>query len=221
MRKLLCGICLFVSSLQVKGEDVSVILKRMDAAAPAFHSMSADIQMVTVTAIINDKVTENGTLKMQRGKNGSVRAVYDFPGQKVIGLFGKTVRIYYPKNDYYQDYDLGKNSDLLNEFLLLGFGSSGEELAKSYTITPEGTEKVSGSTTTKLLLIPKDPHVKEHVSKIEIWIPEGQTDPIQQEFYEPNDNYRIVTYSNIQLNPAIKGDLVIKMQPSTKKRSSQ
>lgn len=220
MRKFLCAGLLFVSSLCLKGEDVQVILKRMDAAAPTLHTLSADMQMVTVTAIINDKITENGTLKMQKLKDGSVRAVYEFPGQRIIGLFGKTVRMYYPKNDYYQDYDVGKDSSLLNQFLLLGFGSSGEELAKSYTITPEGTEKISGAITTKLLLTPKDSKLKEHIAKVEIWVPEGEANPVQQEFYEPNDNYRLVTYSNIHLNPPIKGKLDIKMQPGTQKRGS-
>lgn len=220
MRKLFCGFLLFASALIVRAEDVNVILKRMDSAAPDLHTMSADLHMITVTAIINDKSIEDGTLKMQKGKAKSVRAIFDFPGQRVIGFFGKTIRMYYPKNDYYQDYDFGKDTNLVNQFLLLGFGSSGQELASSYTISPEGTEKVSGITATKLLLIPKDPKVKDHLTKIEIWIPEGESNPVQQEFYEPNDNYRIVTYSNIHLNPSIKGNLEINMQPGTKKRGS-
>lgn len=227
MRKLLVGLSLFASVLTARAEDVSMILARMNAAAPTLHTMSADIEMLTLTAVIDDKITDVGTLRMKKGKNDSIRAVIDFSGQKdqsqsrEIGFYGKIVRIYFPVAKYYQDYDLGKNSDVLNQFLLLGFGTSGDELAKSYTISPEDTEKVAGVDTTKLLLIPKDSKVKEHLSKIEIWIPIGGSNPVQQQFYEgASGNYRKVTYTNIVLNPSIKGDLEIQMLAGTKQRKS-
>ena len=224
MRKLLAGVCLLASALLCRAEELSAILQRMNAAAPAFHAMSADIEMVTLTAVIDDKITENGTLQMKKGKGTAVRALIDFSGQKdaarEIRFAGKNVRIYYPNAHYYQDYDLGKNSDILNQFLLLGFGTSGDELSSSYTISADGTEKIAGLTTTKLLLIPKDPKVLEHLSKIEIWIPEGQSNPVQQQFFEPSGNYRKVTYSRISVNPSIKGDLEIQMQSGTQKRNS-
>ena len=166
---------------------METILARMDAAAPGFHGMSADIEMLTWTKVIDDKIVENGTLRMQRGKNNSVRAVIDFSGQKdsarEIGFLGKVIRIYYPNLNVYQDYDMGKNSDVLNQFLLLGFGSSGHELAQNYDVKADGVEKVAGVTTTKLLLVPKDPKAREHLSKIAMWIPEGESNPIQQQFF--------------------------------------
>jgi outer membrane lipoprotein-sorting protein len=119
-----------------------------------------------------------------------------------------------------QDYDVGKNSDVLNQFLLLGFGSSGKELAQSYEISAAGTENVAGVETTKLLLLPKSPGVKERLSKIEMWIPANAAYPIQQQFYEPSGNYRQVTYSNVKLNPSIKGNLELKLPSGVKRRSS-
>jgi len=217
------GVCLFALALSLRAEDVSVILKRMNDAAPSFHGMSANMHLVTYTAVIQDKLEEDGTLKMQKAKNGTIRAVMDFSGQKdsarEIGLFGKTVRMYFPNAKYYQDYEFGKNGDLINQFLLLGFGASGDDLSKSYTITSEGMEKIAGLTTTKLLLIPKDPQVKEKLARVELWIPEGQADPIQQQFFEePSGNYRKVMYGDIHLNPAIKGTLDIKVPSGTEKR---
>ena len=67
----------------------------------------------------------------------------------------------------YQDVDLGNKADLTNQFLLLGFGSSGKDLSAAYTIQSEGEETVGGKTTTKLQLIPKDAKVKEKLSKVE------------------------------------------------------
>lgn len=215
-----------LSAILANAEDLSAVLARMNADAPKLHAMEANLQMVTYTAVIDDKVTDMGTIKLKKSKNNSIRAVIDFSAQKdaaqsrEIGFFGKTVRIYYPNGPYYQDYDLGKNGDVLNQYLLLGFGTSGDDLAGSYTITPEGVENVLGVDATKLLLVPKDKTMLDHLSKVEIWIPVGGSNPVQQQFYEANGNYRKVMYTNIHLNPSFKGELEIKMAPGTPKRSS-
>ena len=175
------------------------------------------------TAIINDTNVESGTFKMQRLKGQEVRAILDFSGQsdsRQIGFRGSTIRIYYPKLSSYQDYDLGKNTDVLNQFLLLGFGSSGRDLASNYTISAAGQEKIDDRDTTKLALVPKNGEVAKRLSKIEMWIPNDAAYPVQQQFYEPSGNYRIVSYSNINLKPPIKGKLELKLPPGVKKQSS-
>ena len=215
-------LCMLAGALALPAESVDSILSRMDQAAPIFHGVSADIQMVTYTAIIGDTTQETGTFKMQR-KGIVFRAIIDFSGQndaREIAFLGNIIRMYYPKLKMYQDYDVGKNGDVLNQFLLLGFGSSGKELAQSYEISAAGTEKVSGTDTTKLLLLPKSAGVKEHLSKIEMWIPGNAAYPIQQQFYEPtNGNYRRVTYTNVKLNPSFKGNLELKLPSGVKRRN--
>jgi outer membrane lipoprotein-sorting protein len=223
MRILLVALCLLFARGQVQAQSVEAVLGRMDQAAPNFRAMTADVQMKTYTAILSDTTTENGTLKMQRLKSGEVRAIIDFSGQtdaRVIAFLGNIVRIYYPNLKAYQDYEVGKNSDVLNQFLLLGFGSSGKQLAQSYQITMEGSEKAAGEDTTKLLLVPKDAKVKEHLAKIEMWVPENAAYPVQQQFYEPSGNYRIVTYTNIKMNPSIHGVLELKLPKGVKKQGS-
>lgn len=223
-RKTVITVVFFLVGALLKAEDLSTILDRMNADAPSMHGMAADLQMVTYTAVIDDKTIDTGTIKIKKAKDKSIRAVVDFSGQKdpsqsrEIGFFGKIVRIYYPNGHYYQDYDLGKNGDVLSQYLLLGFGTSGDDLARSYTITPEDTEQISGVDTTKLLLVPKDPKALEHLAKAEIWIPKGGANPIQQQFYEANGNYRKVMYTDIHINPFLKGELEIKMAPNTKER---
>jgi outer membrane lipoprotein-sorting protein len=198
----------------------------MDQAAPGFQAMSANIRLTTYVAVITDTTVEDGTLVMQRLKNGSVRAVLDFSHQKdasanrIIGFLGNIVRMLYPNAKTYQDYDVGKKSDVLQQFLLLGFGSSGKELAQSYDVTAEGTENVGGQDTTKLLLVPKTPTVKDRLLKIEMWIPANAAYPIQQRFYEPANNYRIASYSGINFKPAIKGKQLDLKIPSDYRKSS-
>lgn len=222
MKRLLLPLCLLAACAALHAQNVKDILARMDQAAPNFHAISANVRMLTYTAILSDTTIENGTLKMQRLKPGDVRAVIDFSGQtdaREIAFFGKIVRIYYPKLHEYQDYDLGKNSNMLNQFLLLGFGSSGRELAQSYNITLEGSEKVAGQDTAKLLLIPKDPKVLERLKQVEVWIPNNAAYPVQQQFDEPSGNYRRATYTDIQLNPPMAGVLELHLPPGTKKQS--
>jgi outer membrane lipoprotein-sorting protein len=223
MKTLSLGLCLLALAAVSKAQSVDAVLARMDKAAPSFRAMTADVQMKTFTAILSDTITENGALKMQRLKTGEVRAIIDFSAQtdaRVIAFLGNIVRIYYPKLPAYQDYEVGKNSDVLNQFLLLGFGSSGRQLAQSYQISMEGSEKVAGQDTTKLLLVPKDQKVKDHLAKIEMWIPNDAAYPVQQQFYEPSGNYRIVTYTNLKMNPPIHGVLELKLPKGVKKQGS-
>lgn len=221
MKNWLLGLCLLAGAGTLDAQSTNAILARMDAAAPQFHGVSANLQMLTYTAVLDDKTVEGGTLQMQRLKANDVRAVIDFTGQdaRKLGFFGKKVSVYSPKLSQVDEYDFGKNSNLLNQFLLLGFGSSGKELAESYNITLEGTEKVAGADAAKLLLIPKDPKVLERITKIEVWIPNDEAYPVQQQFYEPSGNYRKVTYSNIKINPVVPGTLELKLPPGTKKVS--
>lgn len=208
--------------MTLQGQSVEAVLSRMDQAAPSFHSVSSGITMTTHTAIIDDTTVESGTFKMQRLKGDETRAVLDFSGQRdarQIGFFGRIVKIYYPKLNSYQDIDVGKNSDVLNQFLLLGFGSSGKALSANYKITSEGPDKLNGRETTKLLLVPDNQEVAKKLSKIEIWVPNDAAYPIQQQFYEPSGNYRIVTYSDVSLKP-IRGKLELKLPPGVKKQSS-
>ncbi len=222
MKKLPVGLCLLASVSLFGADLVSPILARMDEAAPTFRGVSANLEMLTYTAILDDKTVENGTLQMQRLSANDVRAIIDFTGQsdaRKMGFFGRKVTIYYPKLSQANKYDVGKNSNVLNQFLLLGFGSSGKELAQSYDIRFETTEKVAGQDTAKLLLVPKDAKVLERLSKIEVWIPNDAAYPVQQQFYEPSGNYRKATYTNIKLNPSFSGPLELKLPPGTKEQS--
>jgi outer membrane lipoprotein-sorting protein len=166
---------------------------------------------------------QNGILTMQRLKAKGTRAILDFSAEKdsrVIYLFNNTVRFYYPKLKLYQDIDVGKSSDVLNQFLLLGFGSSGKELMDSYQITSAGSETIAGHETTKLSLEPKSAKAKETLIKVEVWIPQGAAYPVQQQFFKPSGNYVKVLYSNSKFNPTIKGTLEFKLPSGTKKQGS-
>ena len=221
MKLLLSVLALCLSAASLRADSLEAILKRMDQAAPSFHALSATIAMDTYQAILDSHTPETGTLRMQRLKKNDVRAILDFKGTdaRTIAVIGNVVEIYTPKLKLVQKTNVGSKSEMLNQFLLLGFGSSGSELAQSYIITAEGEEKVAGTVTTKLQLIPKDPEVKKQLSKVEIWIPEAASYPIEQKFYrpaQPSDNCRLVTYSDVAVNPPMTGKLDLKLPAGVK-----
>jgi outer membrane lipoprotein-sorting protein len=218
MKNIRAGLCLAVFAAVLHADpSVDAILARMDQAAPNFHGMSANVDMVEYQKILDDSTTDKGTLQMQR-KGKEVRAIVTFP-DRVIGFFGSIVRVYLPNANTVQNYDIGKNTDVLNQFLLLGFGSSGKELAQNYNIAYGGSEKVAGTDASKLTLIPKNPKVKERLSKVDVWIPDNAANPVQQQFYEqPSGNWRRVTYSNTIVNPPTTGTLEMKLPPGVKKQ---
>lgn len=212
----------FVSAPRATAADtVQAVLDRMNQAAPSFHAMTANVSMVTYTSVIDDKTTENGTLQMQKLGPNDLRAVITFTGAeqaRTLALMGRIVEIYYPRLNTYQKYDLGSQSQMANQLLLLGFGSSGTELAQSYDIRVAGQEKVGTQDTTKLQLTPKDENVRKHLAKVFLWIPVDAGYPVQQQFFDPppSGNWRKVTYSDINLHPDIHGKLELKMPKNAK-----
>lgn len=201
--------CTLVLALQA--QSLNDVLSRMDKAAPLFHALSANVEMVEYNALLSSTTRQTGNLQMQRLKAGNVRAILTFDGgegdARTIGFLGKKLEVYYPKLNAYQVFEIGKDSGVVNQYLLLGFGSSGTELAQSYNIKFQGPEKVAGRDTSKLELTPKDSAVQQKLQKVLMWVPNDGANPVQQQFYEPSGNYRKLTYTGITVNPQIKGTL--------------
>jgi outer membrane lipoprotein-sorting protein len=222
MKVLSLAVGLVVCLTLLRADSLPSILARMDKVAPDFHGLTANIVMDTYQKILDSHTPESGTLRMQRTPKGEVRAIIEFKGAdsaRTIAFQGKIIRIYYPNLNTYQDVSLGADAAVVNQYLLLGFGSSGKELAQNYDITDEGSDTVAGQAAIKLLLVPKDSKVAQRLPKVEIWIPGDGANPIQQKFYDPSGNYRLVTYSDVQLNPPIPGALEFKLPKGAKKQS--
>lgn len=221
MKTPLLVLCALVGTASlVSAENTDVVLARMSEVALTFKGMSSDVRMLTYTKVIDDSEEETGTLQMQRIAGKPTRALLKLAGKDdahVVFLFDNMVRLYTPKLKLIKDYNVGKSSDLVDQFLLLGFGSSGKELTESYEINNAGTDKIAGQETTHFVLLPKSDKVKEKIAKVEMWIPVGKAYPVQQRFFEPNGNNRTTTYTNLTINPALKGNLDFKPPPGTKK----
>jgi outer membrane lipoprotein-sorting protein len=214
---LLCGFTLPIAAAVPSTESV---LSRMDDASASFKGMSAGIKRVTHTAVINDSSEETGTVTMLRLDPRDVRMLIEFtaPDQKSIAFQQRKAQIYYPKLQQVEIYDLGKYSKLVDQFLLLGFGTSGRDLAKSYDMKVLGEETVAGKQTVKLELVPKSSEARQQLNKVELWLDEEGAYPVQQKFYQPGGDYIFITYTGVKLNLALSPAAVTLQLPKNVKK---
>jgi outer membrane lipoprotein-sorting protein len=106
--------------------------------------------------------------------------------------------------------------------MLIGFGTSGKELAQAYNMKVLGTDEVAGLKTTQLELVPKSPEVLKNVKKLELWFPESADYPVQQKFYLAAGDYKLATYTNVRKNPPLSdSDLKLKTPKDTKREFPQ
>lgn len=119
------------------------------------------------------------------------------PDKKFLAVQGRKAELYYPNMNTVQEMDLGKNHTLLDQFFLIGFGTSRAELEAAYNIRFLGAETVAGQKTSHLELLPKSSEVERHLKKLELWISDATGYPVQQKFFLSGDDSWLVTYSKI------------------------
>jgi outer membrane lipoprotein-sorting protein len=185
----------------------------MDRSATAFRSMSSEMKRISHTAVINEQTVDSGSILLKRSKPREMRMLVKLvePDPKMVALGGKKLEVYYPKIQTVQEYDLGKHRAMLDQFFLVGFGTTGKELAASYTIKLLGFETIAGQKTAHLELIPKSKDVLQHLKKLELWVSDGSAHPVQQKFFLPANDYMLVTYTGMKLNPDVP-DSALKLQ---------
>jgi len=206
-------------SLPAATESLENVLERMDRAAASFSALSTDVKSVQHTAVIDDDDVEIGRMLLKRSKH-DMRMLVELtqPAPKSIAVQGHKVEIYYPKRNVVEEYDIGQRRELLDQFLLIGFGTSGKELSAAYNIRVLGADTIAGQATTHLELVPKSPEVLKNLKKLELWIHASEGYPIQQKFYLAAGDYKQVTYTNIKVNPPLTdGDLKLKVPKDAKR----
>jgi outer membrane lipoprotein-sorting protein len=196
------GIALSAPAWPKPAEDLGAVLDRIDRAGAAFRGMSAKLRRVSHTAAINEDNVDAGTVLLKRVHRRDVRMLIDLtdPDPKTVAFQGHTVEIYYPKMKTVDVYDVSKFKELLEQFFMLGFGTSRAELQASYNLRLVGPDTVAGQKTQLLELIPKSKEVLQHLLKLEMWVAENGY-PIQQKFYEKGKDYELAAYSDVKINP--------------------
>ena len=210
---------LMLSAALAPAEPLTDVLARMDRAAGEFHSLSAQMKRVQFTAVLSESSEMEGVLRLKRAQGGTVGVIeFQQPEQRTVFINGKSVQIYYPKAKTVEIYDASKYASNMDQILLLGFGTSSGELQKSYDFKDGGAQKINGADTTRIELTPQSAELKKLITKIELWIPEGQSNPVRAKFSEPSKNYELVDYSDIKVNPVLPESAFELKLPSTVKK---
>jgi outer membrane lipoprotein-sorting protein len=195
--------------LALATDNLQQIMSRMDKAATDFKAMTAQVTYLTHIDVLGDNTTETGAVTMRKVQPEEVQGKVDFisPDRKTITIEKRRVQEYLPKINTLQIFDLDKHGAQLDKFFMIGFGTSGAELASNYVVSIAGSETINGQAAIRLQLVPKDGEAKSYVQKLELWIPEqGDPYPLREKIFEPSGDYRLVTYSDLKINPPLKAD---------------
>jgi outer membrane lipoprotein-sorting protein len=175
------------------------VLKQLDTRAVDFQSLTADLERTKVTVVVNDKSTESGRIWVRR--DAKMRIEVTQPDPRTILRDGDNFYIYNPKIHRVEEYNLGNKKSVVDQFLLLGFGTSGSSLKESYSIALQAEETLDGAKVLRLELLPKTDEVRKQLSKIQLWLDETTWFPVQQQFFETGSgDYFIIHYRNISRN---------------------
>ena len=197
------------------------IIAQMDRAAGTFRQMTADVVRTTYTKVLSEKNVETGTVRMRRLSGGEVQGLEELtsPDHKFYAFEKRTLRIYTPAIKTVQVFDLGQYGDQLDQFLSIGFGTSGKELAKDYDVTVVDANTVPN--TTLVRLFPHDSEVKKHLTKIDLWLTADDY-PIQEKLWEPSGDWILINYSNVRINPNLAPEaFTLKLPPGPKEEHPQ
>lgn len=211
------GAFALVSAAQAAEESdpLGKVLHTMDETAPGFRSAQADFVWTTYNSVIND-VAEKDTGKIyfrRTGKGTEMAAEVAPPARKQIIFADGKIQVYMPETQQVDVYDAGSHRDEFETFLVLGFGSSGTEMQKSFDIKYIGPERVGNVEAVKLELVPHSTKVREQFPRIDLWIDSHSGLSLRQQLWETGGDYRLADYSNIQVNRKI-ADNVFKLKTS-------
>lgn len=190
----------------IRADSLDAVLLRMDQAAQQFRSLSANLRKTEYTDALSDTSVEEGTLKMAKYGKDKVVLLAEFTGRDahIVHLSGSQLEVYHPKAKSVEVYDTRKFTKSVDQYLFVGFGQTKAELQKTYTITLGGPETLAGVKTTRIDLSPKSAEAKKLFNKIELWIPDGQSNPIQEKILsgKENQDYKLFQFSNSKIRTA-------------------
>jgi outer membrane lipoprotein-sorting protein len=204
---------------------LTAVLKKMDTAAAGFRTTQAEFEWDYYQKVIDEiDNIQTGAIYYRRTGN-QIEMMADVkkegsdlkslkPAPKYVLFSQGKVRMYQPKPDQVTEIDLSKDRSV-ESYVVLGIGGSGQDLLKAFDVTYVGPDTVSGIATAKLQLVPKSEKVRNTYHRILLWIDLDKGISVQQQFFTPQEDYRLVKYSNIRVNEKISEE-VFKLKTTSK-----
>lgn len=220
---LLClgWLILLPGGVRAQSGDVAQVLTQLNAASAKFLSAQADFAWDQFTAVVQESDVQTGTISFER-KKGETRMTAELkqdngkPAPKTVLYDGGQVQLYEPTIKQLTIMKAGGNRSQWESFLTLGFGGSGTDLEKNWTVSLQGTEKIDGVSVAKLDLVPKEQKVLDMFAHVTIWVDPVRSLSYKQVFYQPSGDKRTATYTNIRYNVPLPASVFqIKPLPGT------
>jgi outer membrane lipoprotein-sorting protein len=175
------------------------VLEMMDKSAKDFRTLTADIENVKYTAVVKDASTETGQIFVRHDQK--MRIEFTKPEARTILRTGDSLFLYNPKLNRVEEYDLGKNRAMVDQYIRLGFGTKSEDLKKSYLVTVISEEELDHRKTVVVELTPKADQIRSQITRIQMWIDEASWLPIQQKIFESGSgDYILFHYTSMMKN---------------------
>jgi outer membrane lipoprotein-sorting protein len=189
---------------QPKPGHLDAVLRQMDEASLKFQSAEANFRWDLYERVVKQTTTQTGTIYFKKqGTSTVMGAKIEQPSVKLIEFRNGILRLFEPGTNHLTTVDATKNKAELESFLTVGFGGSGKDLAKAWTISDLGDEVIDGVQTAKLDLVPKDPSVRKNCTHMTLWVDPVRGLELKQSLYMPSEDYRTAVYANIKYNQKV------------------
>lgn len=215
MRSFRCVLFFCLAAVLLPGarafaaDDLKSVLMNLNAAAARFHSTSADFEFDTEqTDPIPDRDVQTGTVYYNRKGDVFEMGIHidkdnGKPVPKVIVVSGGVFKMFEKLTN---QVTTSKRVSKYENYLVLGFGASGNSLEAKWNIRYLGNETLNGVKVAKLELIAKEPEVLKLFPKVTIWVDTERGVSLKQYFDEGQGQSRTCTYSNIKVNQTLPSD---------------
>ncbi|HUX66598.1 MAG TPA: hypothetical protein VMV31_03830 [Terriglobales bacterium] len=182
------------------------VVAALNQAAPKIHAVSALAQVADYTALVEDTSRSSGTFAFRRTDQGPMYALdLTSPPEAARRLVyrDQTAWVYTPASHEVVKYALKGKQALVDQYLSLGMGASGDELARSFRLRYDGAATLAGVPTVKLTLTPRRPELAGTLTHIVLWYDTRTWIAAQQQIFQQGGDYHLVHYSEVRRNPAL------------------
>ncbi len=204
MRRVLPLILAFTSIvLPASAADPKLdgVLRQMDAASAKFQSAEANVRKEQYEKVVRDTTEQNGTVYFLRTKTGTEMGLV--LGPKYVHFANGKGEMYDSVAKKTTAFSAGQDRARVESFLTLGFGGSGRDLERAWTIDMQGDETIDGTPTVKLNLVPKDASVAGTFTHILIWVDPTRSLSLKQEYFTPEGDTQTSYYTHIRYNTPV------------------
>lgn len=199
MKISLLAMSLIAAPVMFAAERLDQILAEMQKAGDELETLSADFEQTDYDAILEDHQVSTGKLYLE--VPGRVRWEHVEPAPKVLIVKDKLVRLYNPTAGQVQEFEQKGGSRSGGFNLLVGFGSSNDEITKNYDVSV--LEETSSRVVLKL--VPKPDSPASLFTAIDLTVDKTTWTPIRSVFHETNRDHTDIDFANVVVNGKLPG----------------